>query len=122
MSREIKFRIWDRTSFYFASVSDLLDGYPSEHKCLNSELVFQQYTGLKDENGKEIYEGDILECYKNRGVVVFEDMEDAAFECVFIEDYLEGKRQGEFMIFGENFFSVKSKIIGNIFENPELLK
>lgn len=122
MNREIKFRIWDGTSFYFASVSDLLDGYPSEHKCLNSELVFQQFTGLEDKNGKEIYEGDILRFYKNKPY-------QADYE-VYWEKYgfslISAKRDGDdFGVYTKDlhfFKRDKPEIIGNIFENPELLE
>lgn len=114
MSRIIKFRVWDTKLQKMMSWNPFI-------RFDDSDYEVQQFTGLFDSAGKEIYEGDILELFSNKGVVVFEDTEDAAFEVIFMEDYLEGTRQGELMVCGENFFAPKSNIIGNVFENPELL-
>lgn len=78
-----------------------------------------QYTGLKDKNGKEIYEGDVYQYnvqlhlgsftkeYNHREVVKFED---GAF---WVSNYLLWEA-----LEGDN----ESEIIGNIYENPELLE
>lgn len=103
--REIKFRIWNLNTKRMAHWEEVravfrdLYGY----SWLNdSEIsIPMQYTGLKDKNGKEIYEGDI---YNYNGEVdVFESMQDF-YSSELIEYRVE---QGE--------------IIGNIYENPELL-
>ena len=60
MNRELKFRVWSflDKSFHYFSIGDGEEGYPSGIAGGVSEP--QQYTGLKDKTGKEIYEGDLL--------------------------------------------------------------
>lgn len=112
--REIKFRAWDTVDKDFWQGILLLPDmpimyFPPKFKQNEHPLVWQQYTGLKDKNGKEIYEGDILQ---NRNGVFSEVKWD-----------LEQSRWLS-LSFGMTQKAIqrdKLFIIGNIYENPELL-
>jgi len=107
--RQIKFRAWDfenkqmRTELRASEIGMLVEG---GYKGL------MQFTGLLDKNGKEIYEGDIVE---NNGCNWQVTWKEGG---VFIE-ILDAGKNGKWWISGENEYS---EIIGNIYENPELLK
>ena len=115
--REIKFRAWHPTqgmsstpilqrSDYTGQVR--CDGYGREGNLIRLELM--QYTGLKDKNGREIYEGDIVQSQNflpsvvkysdSQGCFLFEDLIVAEGECYRTHEEWE--------------------IIGNIYETPEL--
>ena len=116
--REIKFRVWDKdTRRMYKNDSDLKisiennGGYIFAH---NANVVIppeyielMQYTGLKDKYGKEIYEGDIVTCLR--------DGDEQYIECVVVYDIRNLPRA----LFGSILIS--REVIGNIYENPELL-
>ncbi|EAC5508183.1 hypothetical protein LL12_07850 [Listeria monocytogenes] len=119
--REIEFRAWDKEvkeMDYNPSVIEIWQNKPiNEQFRLESEekLVWMQYTGLKDKNGKKIFEGDIVNCkFFDRmvgdiaGVINFID-------CVWAVSDFKNKRLYQ-LIDVDNI-----EIIGNIHENPELL-
>lgn len=83
-----------------------IDGFP---------LIHMQSTGLKDTNGIEIYDGDILK-YKDKKNLTG----DFDGESVFLSDDATWRTESTEYVFAE--VSRFSKVIGNIHENPELLK
>jgi uncharacterized phage protein (TIGR01671 family) len=128
MSREIKFRAWNDSSKKFVTTDFVIrnDGpYILTYDCHNGHMkswsspydkfILQQYTGLKDKNGDEIYEGDIVKAtsdqYENENFVGKVIFDEGCFLTWINKNDIRG-------IWGEDDIEV----VGNIFENPELLK
>lgn len=124
MSREIKLRAWRKDKGEWLHLMDLPNNFHSGNLilvCQFTELFeIVQYTGLKDKNGKEIYEGDIIEYVgglnRPRNKVV-----------VWDERHLRwGLKNPHESLLGPDSLmpglATKSmEVIGNIYENPELL-
>jgi hypothetical protein len=113
--RELKFRVWSEEDKEYRTDCDVFRLFHGKTGCpatiYNDEgdrFDIEQYTGLKDKNGKEIYEGDILESTWNgdKAVVVWNNAEG------------EWEHYADFNTHSKYSGSV---VIGNIHENPELL-
>jgi len=91
---------------------------------LDKELKIMQYTGLSDKNGKEIYEGDVLEQNFFFDLDNY-DKDDSRFAIVKYETIVGDFSGGiGFNMSDKNNNPINiesSKVIGNIYENPELL-
>lgn len=126
--REIKFRAWDKENKIMFEVFgfDINTVYPYQRNCdhkistpLNIEdCILMQYIGIKDKNGKEIYEGDIIKHYNQMQFsdtykisIVIYDNKKSSFRKRDIED-------DKTLMIGENCIC---EVIGNIYENKKLI-
>jgi uncharacterized phage protein (TIGR01671 family) len=116
--REIKFRAWNKKLETMADSDNFKGALGSMLMATNyqgaEQFIFMQFTGLHDKNGKEIYEGDIIrDAFGNKTGIVSYNRYSASYE---IYDY-EGIH-----LFTDNNSIQFFEVIGNRFENPELLK
>lgn len=124
--RELKFRAWNKDSndwlhdcmlketvfgctsgYKWNSVGGFAELHPNRD---HPEYIIEQYTGLKDKNGQEIYDGDIVKA------------DGRIYEVAWFE------KDGGWFCFRENdsvytpLYHLKGEVVGNIHENPELLE
>jgi uncharacterized phage protein (TIGR01671 family) len=142
MKREIKFRAWDESKeimhfdFQFIKSGDnnndwivfisdkqtlQVELHPLKNPYFQQQFKIMQFTGLKDSEENDIYEGDIIQTVGYTGVVKYEPqaaqyhinwkVNDSSRYMTFNVTFSDGE------IYQCNYM----KVIGNIYENPELL-
>ena len=125
--RELKFRVWDKLRLKYREPLESLGqciliclGFKSEVCIPKEDLVLQQFTGLLDKNDKPIYEGDLVNYTCLAGE---HDYQKETNQEVFFEDgmFLFG-RNDLFCMADSNFLKQSLEVVGNIFENKELVK
>mgnify|MGYP001614505554 CR=1 FL=1 len=118
---EIKFRVWDKILKFMRIPTQLTfhgngeySGFWVEGSAFSNKENYElmQYTGLKDKNGKEIYEGDII-LGSARTLAGYVKFMDAGFIVVRPNDGIDDMRGR----LGKSY-----EVIGNIYQNPDLLK
>ena len=132
-----RYRVWIKSEKRMIETDDLLgidyeseeilmqeiyfeNGLPDERVLYNydfDEIEFMQSTGLKDKNGKEIFEKDILD-YNGRKVIVKWHGSYASFIYEFVDELQNRTTEWQPLYLSSYHF----EIIGNFYENPELLE
>lgn len=114
--REIEFRAWHKEAEFMFDVYGLSSTAVEEKRngisyiYSRKDVVLMQYTGLKDKNGKKIYEGDMVKNDVDTGVVFWHEaramflVDSSLTDIAPMDDW-------------DNF-----EVIGNIYDNPELLE
>jgi len=124
--REIKFRAWLKEHKSMKDVMEIdIDnqtifyywfGDHDGHFENFNKIDLMQYTGLEDKNNKEIYEGDIVKLRANHGIGVVKYYDEWG---AFVVEYVKSK---PLAVLGMHYYKEDIEILGNIYENPELME
>jgi len=131
-----KFRVWDKERKKMAEVYCLYDSGDVEYrdglsiirlwKSDSNEFEVMMYTGRKDRNGREIYEGDVVKTNWDTGlyneIIFFHKY--GAFRQIPIKSYKRFLKEDKWIAlwnFSRPVGSGDAEVVGNIYENPELM-
>ena len=107
---DIKFKVWDKSK-------SVMNNYPQQMNMNENGLivmdrfVWLQYTGLKGKNSVEIYEGDIMKLEESKEKYELRYLGNRFVLCKY-----------DNIVFEDEAYFSEREVVGNIYENPELLK
>lgn len=137
MNREIKFRAWDDGVMIYSDKNasdELYERLRYFFHRIREDAILMQYTGLKDKNGKEIYEGDLLKTDDVNLDLVYGDISDVQFHngsfyIIIRHDFLALQlfdlpkiyKPSDYPNIEKASWLEGFEVVGSIHENPELL-
>jgi hypothetical protein len=119
-----KFRAWDKETKTMKGMAEIYRNRNQEIELRprDGNIILMQSTGLFDKDGQEIFEGDVISTYTDNLVVKRDNLLGFYLEVDEKRNYFAETADIEYLDLFAKDFGVAVKVLGNIYENPELLE